>query len=111
MANRQPTCGGVRRHRLRGLAHAAAGAAWRLCVDSQHLMLIGKPVKRRNGESRTSHEDDPPTSHGWPLVAAIDLAKLFQGAPDDHVAFQPRDMVDEQHPVQMVDLMLHAGGK
>ena len=39
------------------------------------------------------------------------LAKLFQRTAHNHVPLQAREIIDEQHPVEMVDLMLHTGGK
>ena len=51
-------------------------------------MVGSKPVEGRDGESRTSHENDPLACHLLPLVAAIDLAEILQGAAYDHVALQ-----------------------
>ena len=39
------------------------------------------------------------------------LAKLLQRTAHNHVPLQARQVIDEQHPVEMVDLMLHTGGK
>ena len=111
MAKLETERGGVRGKRLRCLVHAPAAAPWRLRVDGDDVMVGGKPVERRDGESRASHENDPPPCHRLPLVAAIDLAEFLQRAANDHVAFQPRDMVDEQQPIKMIHLMLNTGGK
>ena len=89
MTKLEAMAGGVRGKRLRCLAHATSAAPWRLRVDGDDVMVGGKPVERRDGESRASHEDDPPAGHRLPLVAAIDLAEFLQRAANDHVAFQP----------------------
>ena len=39
------------------------------------------------------------------------LSQLFRQAPHDHDPLQGRQMVDEQDPVEVVDLMLQAGGE
>ena len=40
------------------------------------------------------------------------LLPLLLGQPaQDHVALQRRDVIDEQHAVEVVDLVLQAGGE
>src|SRR6185437_14475013 len=61
------------------------------------------PLPRKGGESRSSER-----RCSYPLLSGAlgGLGKLLQHA----VALELRQIVDEQHTVEMVDLMLDTGG-
>ena len=62
--------------------------------------------QRRHGEIRAAHEGE---AHRAYLAR---LLPLLLGQPaHDHVALQRRQVIDEQHAVEMVDLVLQAGGE
>src|SRR5689334_13494412 len=46
----------------------------------------------------------------WDLPRRRALGRLGEFL-DHALAFEPRDVIDEQHAVEMIDLMLQAGGK
>ena len=73
------------------------------------LRLSGRPAlsPRRPGRTCAGGDAAGGDRRAGRLRSAACLGQLLE----HHVALQAADMVDEEHPVQMVDLMLHAGGE
>src|SRR5919205_3513277 len=59
---------------------------------------------------KTSLSGIPPPSDAV-LALALFLAGSLGELPDDQVALQLREVVDEEHAVEVIDLMLEADGE
>ena len=106
---------------------AAAGRPRRLGVDGEDTVSgVDQRVQDRRGKSRRAHEDEverwfrawcrvlfiaraPAMHDAGQAVAGARLRFRLGELAQDHSALQQGEMVDEQHAVEMVDLVLQAG--